>query len=122
MICLFYEDHTPAIECKTLAEVEAAIDRLHEEYRLKYPICAVIEDSRFEIDFGLGADPSFVSIQVVPFDGEYFFSSGDAEADSWVDFYGVGGHTPFEERTLIPFADVKRAVLDLTTYQFLMTS
>lgn len=112
MYKLYFEDTELPMTCESLEDLAYGIGELQKTYLLKYPICAAINLGQFEVDFGLGANEGFVHIQVEPFDGEYYLSVGDPDAVGSINFYGCGGHTPFERTACIPFAAVRRAVLD----------
>jgi hypothetical protein len=117
MYRLYFEDHEPPIECESLEALGQAIDSLHERFLRMRPICAALNLGRYEVDFGLGADEGFIYIQVEPFDGEYYLSVGDLDARGWIDFFGCGGHTPFERAACVPYPRVRKAVLDFAAEQ-----
>ena len=119
MIELYFEDDQPPIPCASVEALARAIDELHEHYLPLQPICAVINFDKLEIDFGLGDPEGFVYVQVAPFDGEYYQSAGDPTADEYIDFFGCGGHTPFERSPCVPFAAVKQAVIHFVAEQSL---
>jgi Immunity protein Imm1 len=119
MYRLYFEDSDPAIECPSLVALGQAIDQLHIQYLSKYPICAMLKLGRFNLIFGLGLEIGFTQVQVEPFDGEYYLSVGDPQAAGWIDFYGCGGHTPFEASVCVPFETVRAAVLAFATEQTL---
>ncbi len=107
---LYFAEAQPPILCGSLCELDMQLDRLHEECDPASPICAEIRVGGFAIDVGLGIDPTFICIQVEPFDGEYYQSVGDPAAEGCVDFYGCGNHTPIDLRTLVPASAIRDAV------------
>lgn len=114
---LTYQDGQAPLVFHSWGQVEAGLLRLHHETPPDYPVCVVVSIPRFEIILGLGIDPTFVMVNVEPFDGEYYTSLGDPEAVGWTGYYGVGGHTPFPNNSLIPFVEALTAIRDFLCEQ-----
>ena len=102
--------HKARRKSRSLAEMDAVLDRLHRECTPGHPICANVVIPGYWVTIGLGTDPTFVLVNVEPCDGEWYISVGDESAKGWADFFGCGNHTPFERRTFVPLSVARRAV------------
>lgn len=72
-ISVHFAEGASRISCCSVAEMDAALDHLHAE-RLRAagsgpPLAVAIVIPGYEIDTGLGADQSFLCVQVDPCDG-----------------------------------------------------
>jgi len=114
---LTYQDGQPAIALHSWEQVEAELRQLHRETPPDYPICVVVSIPGYEIILGLGTDPTFVMVNVEPFDGELYTLLGDPEAADWTDYYGIGRHTPFPNNSLIPFEEALTATREFVCEQ-----
>jgi hypothetical protein len=105
-----FADGKPPVHCDSLAELDAALDRLHRDCDPRYPILVCIDLPEQRLDIGLGADPTFVIVNTQPCDGEYWISVGDELASGDADFFGCGTHQQVARRHLIPFEPARSAV------------
>ncbi len=89
-IDVYFDESKPPIRCRSLQEVDAALDKLHREVDpTKCPLAVAIKVFGHEIDMGLGADPTFLCLQIEPCDGEYYLPVGEEiETESQM-FYGL---------------------------------
>ena len=123
-IAIHFAEETPPIVCRSVEEMDAALDRLHAEHLRSaappYPPLAVaIVIPGYEIDTGLGADVSFVHVQVEPFDGEYYLAEADgpvADGESRM-FYGAGQDSYWEAKNLITLSAARDAVRYFVEHQ-----
>ncbi len=97
--------------------MEAVLHEIGRNCDRDRPLCATVEIPHYLLHVGLGADPTFVMVQVEPFDGEYYLSVGDAGATDSVGFGGCGNWTPFHRRNFVPFAEAMRAVREFVRDQ-----
>jgi hypothetical protein len=116
-IGIYFAEDTPPIRCTSLGEMEAILRGLHGNCHPEKPICVVIEVPHYQINLGLGTDPTFVMIHVEPYDGEYYITVGDPEAGGDVGFHGCGNWTPFDCRSFIPFNDALAVVREFVRDQ-----
>jgi hypothetical protein len=116
-IDLYWDEHGPHVTCRSVQELEQALRERHRECAPEHPICAVVTIPGYVLCVGLGSDPTFIQVHVEPCDGEYYTSSGDPTETEWKDFYGCGGHTPFEASSFVPFEAVLSAVVEFVQYQ-----
>jgi hypothetical protein len=116
-IDVFFEEGKPPIVCRSLAEMDETLDRLHEECDPARPICVEVAIPGHRIDIGLGTDPTFICVQVEPCDGEHYLPTGDEAAEGWKDFYGCGNHTPFGRRNFVSLLMVRDALREFVEHQ-----
>ncbi len=109
-VLVYYDEREPPIRCSSLQEVDAALDRLHRDVDpTKCPLAVAIKVFGHEIDIGLGADPTFLCLQIEPCDGEYYLPVGnDTEGESRM-FYGAGQDSYWDPRSLIPLEMARSA-------------
>jgi hypothetical protein len=103
--------------------MDAALDRLHAEHLRSAasgpPLAVSIVIPGYEIDTGLGADVSYVHLQVEPCDGEYYLAIADgavADGESRM-FYGAGQDSYWEPKNLIPLSAARGAVRYFVEHQ-----
>lgn len=99
-----------------MEELTEVLRRLHD-CDPEMPICVSVAIPHYQIHIGLGSDPTFLIVDVEPFDGEYYISVGETEAVGYKDFYGCGNHTPFDTRNFIPFEPALAAVCEFVADQ-----
>ena len=117
----FAEEQLP-IQCRSVAEMDAALDRLHADHLRSgsstTPLAVSIVIPGYEIDTGLGADESFLCVQVEPCDGEYYLAVGDATAEGESRmFYGAGQDSYWAPKNLIPLSAARDAVRYFVEHQ-----
>jgi hypothetical protein len=116
-IDVYFAEEKPPIKCRSVAEVDATLGRLHRECRPGHPICVNVVVPGHWISIGLGPDPTLVMQSVEPCDGEWYTSVGDESAEGWADFYGCGNHTPFQRRTFVPLDVARQVVREFVEHQ-----
>lgn len=110
-IAVYFDDGKPPIECRSLEEVDAALDKLHREADpKKCPLSVAIKVFGHEIDMGLGTDPTFLCLQIEPCDGEYYLAVGERTDGKTRMFYGAGQDSYWHPKNLIPLAVARSAV------------
>lgn len=109
-IDVYFRDGKPPIVCHSVQEVDAALDRLHREADPKHPLAVAIKVFGHEIDLGLGADPTFLCLQIEPCDGEYYLAVGDQTEGGPRMFYGAGQDSYWHPKNLIPLESARSAV------------
>ena len=84
--------HVPRVICQSVGFVKGApgiprwpVARLPRSFDPERPICVAVRIRGFELAIGLGADPTFLMIQVEPFDGEYYESVGESRLEGCED-------------------------------------
>lgn len=109
-IAVYYDDRQPPVTCRSVAEVDAVLDRLHREVDpQKCPLAVAIKVFGHEIDMGLGADPTFLCLQVEPCDGEYYLAVGQESEGDLRMFFGAGQDSYWHPKNLIPLEDARFA-------------
>lgn len=109
-------DVDPPIRCHSIEDVDSNLARLQQEYLGRGVTSVVISESEQEfghgdeIGLGLGCDPTFILVQVVPCDGEYYISAGDPDAEGEVTFYGARELINVERRNFVPWSLVRQSV------------
>lgn len=86
------------------------------------PTSVVIPVGGHEIDLGVGIDPTFISVQIAPCDGEYYVSAGDASADGYGEFFGAGEYMAFDRKHFVPWPLIRIAVREFVEYRRLSDS
>jgi hypothetical protein len=112
---VYFAENQPPIRCESVAELDAALDRLHWACEPSQPILVCIDLPQHRLDIGLGADPTFVIVNTQSCDGEYWITVADdavagVQIRGSVDFFGCGNHQEMARRNLIP-AGVARQVI-----------
>jgi len=111
VIDVHYHERKPPIRCRSLAEVDAALDKLHREADpARDPLAVAIKVFGHEIDTGLGTDPTFLCLQIEPCDGAYYLAVGDQTEGETLMFYGAGQDNYWQPKNLIPLQDARAAV------------
>ena len=114
-ISIHFAEHVPPISCRSVAEMDAALDRLHvDPLRARDsgpPLAVAIVIPGYQIVTGLGADLSFVCVSVEPCDGEYYIAVGDekAKGECWM-FHGAGQNSYWVPKNMIPLPAARHAV------------
>lgn len=126
VIEVYFAEETPPIVCRSVAKMDAALDRLHLATldRLRAanesdcPLAVSIVIPGFEIDTGLGADQSYVCVQVEPCDGEFYCAVGDEPGggESRM-FYGAGQDSYWAPKNMIPLDAAREAVRYFVEHQ-----
>ena len=121
-ICVYFAESAAPIRCRSVAEMDAALDRLHAEHLRSAasgpPLAVSVVIPGYEIDTGLGADESYLCVQVEPCDGEYYIALRDepAEGESRM-FYGAGQDSYWEPKNLIPLPAARAAARYFVEHQ-----
>lgn len=105
---VYFDDDKPPIQCASLQELDSVLDGLHRQ--ANSPLAVAIKFPGYEIDMGLGADPTFLCLQVGPCDGEYYFSVGEETNGDTKMFYGAGQDSYWRPKRLIPLVEARQAV------------
>lgn len=122
---VFFASHEPPLQCRSIAEMDAALDRLHEESLRRQlssdesPLTVGVSIPGFYIYTGLGTPDSFVMLGADPNDNdEWYTAIGDltAEGDS-KRFYGVGDDSFWAPKHLVPAAVARGAVRHFAEHQ-----
>jgi hypothetical protein len=109
-IAVHFDEGRPPIVCRSVLEVDATLDRLHRDADPTCPLAVAIKVFGHEIDLGLGADPTFLCLQIQPCDGEYYIAVGEqTEGDPRV-FYGAGQDSYWHPKNLVPMKAARSAV------------
>ena len=117
-IDVYYDDRKPPIECSSLEEVDAVLDKLHQGVDpTKVPLMVAIKVFGHEIDMGLGTDPTFICLQIEPCDGEYYLAVGDQVKGERRMFYGAGQDSYWEPENLIPLESSRSAARHFIQHQ-----
>jgi hypothetical protein len=117
-IDVVYDHRKPPIKCRSLAEVDAALDKLHREADPgKDPVAVAIKVFGHEIDTGLGTDPTFLCLHIEPCDGEYYLAVGEQTQGESRMFYGAGDDSYWQPKNLIPLQEARAAVLYFIEHQ-----
>ena len=110
-IDVYYDERRPPIKCRSLAEVDDALDKLHREAApAKDPLAIAIKVFGHEIDTGLGTDPTFLCLQIEPCDGEHYLAVGEQTEGESRMFYGAGQDNYWHVENLIPLQDARAAI------------
>ena len=107
-----FDRTAPPIRCHSLAEMDAALDRLHAEKRSSpgCPLAVAISISGFEVYIGLGFRDGFVMLGAEPYDDWYCALSDEKAEDPKKIFYGVCDDCYWGPRHLIPVGIAREAV------------
>jgi hypothetical protein len=116
-IDIYIDDTKPPIKCRTLDEVDATLDLLNEPANVDLPLAVAIKLFGHEIDVGLGADPTFLCLQIDPCDGEYYLAVGDQHDGMTRRFFGAGQDSYWEPKNLIPLNTARSAVRYFIAHQ-----
>ena len=107
---VYFDERNPPIRCGSLEEVDAALDKLHREHDpSQSPLAVAIKVFGHEIDMGLGADPTFLCLQMEPCDGEYYLAVGQEIDGEPRMFYGAGQDSYWRPKYLIPLEAARSA-------------
>ena len=110
-IDVYFDEAKPPIVCHSIADVDAALDKLHRETDpTKDPLAIAIKVFGHEIDIGLGSEDTFLCVQIDPCDGEYYLAVGDRTGDETRRFYGAGQDSYWHAKNLIPLASARAAL------------
>jgi hypothetical protein len=110
-IDVHYDERKPAIRCRSLGEVEAALDKLHREADpRREPLAVAIKVFGHQICMGLGADPTFLCLNIDPCDGEYYLAVGEQTGGETRMFFGAGQDSYWEPKNMIPLEAARSAV------------
>jgi hypothetical protein len=112
-----FADQEPPLNCRSIEEMDSLLDRLHSQCPREHPICVNVVIPGYCLTIGLGSDPTFLLESVEPCDGEWYISVGDPSTSGWKDFYGCGGHTPFEVRSFVPVQLARQALREFVQTQ-----
>jgi hypothetical protein len=109
---VYFDERQPPILCRSADEVDAALDDLQQRYAGKAtPLAVAIGILGHEVDVGIGADPTFLMLQMAPCDGEYYLAVGDeSRSGEATRFYGAGQDSYWEPKNLVP-AEIARAAV-----------
>jgi hypothetical protein len=122
-IRVFSDDTMPPIKCHSVAEMDAALDRLHAAALHRElagsggPLSVLIAIPGYNIHTGLGSPESFVMLGAAPYD-EWYVAVGDEEAqgDKRM-FFGVGQDSYWAPKHLIPLGVARDAVRYFVEHQ-----
>lgn len=114
---VYFDEGAEPIPVTSLEELGPLLRQKHAECDPETPICVAVTIPQYIACIGLGADPTFVFLNVEPFDGEYYTTAGDATATGSVYFYGCGDYTPFERSSFIPFEEALSALLEFAEHR-----
>jgi len=110
-IDIYFDEHKPPIRCRSLAEVDAALDKLHREADASNAALAVaIKVFGHEIDTGLGAERTFLCLQIEPCDGEFYLAVGEQTEGETKMFYGAGQDSYWQPKNLVLLEAARSAV------------
>ncbi len=110
-IDVYYDDRKPPIRCRSLQEVDAALDKLHSEAnQTRDPLAIAIKVFGHEIDTGLGTDATFLCLQIEPCDGEYYLAVGDQTEGETRRFEGAGQDSYWQPKNMIALEAARSAV------------
>ena len=110
-IAVHFDEDKPPIRCTSIDELDAVLDELGaraDPTRGARAVAIVVFEH--EIDTGLGADPTFLCLQMAPRDGEYYVAVGDRTDGEPRAFYGAGQDSYWNPRNLIAAADARSAI------------
>jgi hypothetical protein len=108
--------------CRSVEELDSALERLQQAYIPKGPTSVVISEADKEpacgdeIGLGLGVDPTFMLIQIAPCDGEYFISCGEKASAGSVEFRGAREVIVVDRRHFVPWRLVRGAVREFVEH------
>jgi hypothetical protein len=109
-IDVYYREQRPPIKCCSVAEVDAALDKLHREADpATYPLAVAIQVFGHQIAMGLGTDPTFLMVGMEPCDGEYYVAVGDQTEGETRMFYGAGQDSYWPPKNMIPLDAARSA-------------
>jgi hypothetical protein len=116
-IFIHFDNTTPPIHCCSLAEMEAALDRLHAEKLSSAgpPLSAMISIPDYSVFIGLGAPQSFVMLGA---EDDWFTGLSDEGAQGDVKmFYGVNDDSYWGPKHLLSIAVARDAVRYFVEHQ-----
>jgi hypothetical protein len=116
-ILVQFDRRMPPIRCQSVAEMDAALDRLHTTAldrraadEQSCPLHVSIDMPGYSINTGLGSADTFVMLGVEPYN-EWYTAVGDENAvgDDKM-FYGIGDDSYWPPKNLIPVGVAGEAV------------
>jgi hypothetical protein len=108
---VYYDERKPPIKCRSIQEVDEALDKLHREADpTKDPLAVAIKVFGHEIDTGLGTDSTFLCLQIEPCDGEFYLAVAEQPKDATRMFYGAGQVSYWKPKNMIPLEVARSAV------------
>src|SRR5262245_40866623 len=117
-IDVYFADRTPPIRCRSLKEVDKALDTLHREVDpTKCPLAVSIRVFGHEVWTGLGVDQSFVCINIEPCDGEFYLTVGEQPAGEAKMFWGASQDSYWNPENMIPYEKARAAVRYFVRHQ-----
>lgn len=118
-IDVYYDERKPPIRCLSIQEVDATLDKLHNEADSAGNALAIaIKVLGHEIDTGVGKDPTFLCLQIEPCDGEYYLAVGEELTEGKTQtFFGAGQDSFWQPKNLIPLKTAREAVRFFIEYQ-----
>src|SRR5262249_33885983 len=106
-----FDERKPSITCKSIKQVDLALDNLHREVDpTKCPLCVSIAVFGHQVLTGLGVDQSFVCINIEPCDGEFYLTVGEQPAGEAKMFWGAAQDSYWNPKNLIPYKKARAAV------------
>lgn len=115
---VYFDESKPPITCRSLEEVKVTLDKLHAEVDpAGLPLAVAIKVFGHEIDLGLGADPTFLHLQIDPCDGEYYVAVGGLTEGETRMFYGAGQDSYWHPKNLIPLKEALSAAMYFIEHQ-----
>lgn len=115
-ILVHHDQGLPPIRCNSVAEMDAALDRLHATALSEVaagdrcPLHVSIAFPGFEVNTGLGVEETFVMVGAEPFD-DWYVALGDVNAQGdEVMFFGVAQDSYWAPKHLLPVAVARDAV------------
>jgi hypothetical protein len=110
-IDVYYSERERPIRCRSLQEVDLALDKLHSDADLaRTPLAIAIKVLGHEINTGLGTDSTFLCLQIEPCDGEYYLAVGDQTEGEARRFEGAGQDSCWQPKNMIPLEAARSAV------------
>jgi hypothetical protein len=88
-----------------LGELDSVLDAIHGAASVPILVCVDLPEHR--LDIGLGMDPSFLTVNAHPCDGEFWTALGNGPAGESADVFGCGVHQQVDSQYLIPLADAR---------------
>src|SRR5215475_4984513 len=110
-IPVWFADKKPPIMCKSIREVDAALDKLPRQVDpTKDPLQVSIGVFGHEIFTGLGVDRTFVCINIEPCDDEFYLAVGNRTRGETKRFWGAGQDGYWQPKNLVPYKKARAAV------------
>lgn len=117
-IDVYFDDSKPAIRCLSIDELKVTLEKLHRGVDpSKDPLALVIKVFGHEIDTGVGADPTFLCLQIDPCDGEYYLAVGNQTEGESRMFYGAGQDSYWPPMNMIPLKAARAAIQYFVEHQ-----